>query len=801
LSNKKKLILPQEMYKRLAMQLSDITQNAEQAMSIKYNTMVYNLQRSGKKILIMSLGEAFFDIPLFPMDGLPFPSLYHYSNSMGTPELRRKLAEFFLKNYDVPVNYEKEILITAGSKAAIHFAFMAILNPGDEVLIPEPFWVSYPEQVKLCYGVPVNVPYYKTVYDFESFITSKTKIIIINNPHNPTGYVYSKDEIKHLLKLAEKYDLWLFSDEAYSEFVNDGSFVSPGSIDREKAHTVVFNSISKNYGISGWRLGYVIANEKLVFNILKVNQHIITCPATILEYYVEKYFYDILEHTNPQIRALIDKRKEIADYMASIGLKTLPGSATFYFFVSIAPTRLTSEEFCTRLLFEHSISVVPGLGYGASCDRFIRISIGAAATEDIKAGLGTIKKLIEDTSAAAAPGTRNVLVVAGGLWQIPLIKYLKNKGHKVFVVDPYLHSPGVPYADKHIPCDVRDFEKIRELVGAETFEFIVSDQSDISVNTVAQLNSHFNLPGNPVEVTDRFVNKYHMRRHAESIGVPIPRYAKVDSVNSLEDFIRKSGLPVIIKPADSQSSRGVIKIDADNLQHIEQYVVSSLKFANCGYLVAEEFVDGREVTVEGFASAGRHRTLAISLKKHFRTGIASELEYPAAIPENIYHEIERINDLFVEKAGLKFGITHAEYMINLNTGRIVLIEIACRGGGTLISSDIVNWVSGVNVYDLLYGNLRGAATDVKGLNVLKRNAILKFFEFHPGVVKSISGLDEVKKMKEVISHDLLFKPGDTLQPAEDDRSRQGYFIAFANTKPELDAVVKKVIETITVNYA
>jgi len=780
--------------------LSNITNSSEQAMSIKYNTMVYELQRTGKKILIMSLGEAFFDIPLFSFEKLPFPLMYHYTNSRGIPELREKLSEFFLKNYDIPINYEKEILITAGSKAAIHFAFMATLNQGDEVLIPEPFWVSYPEQVKLCYAVPVSIPYYKTVYDFEEFITPKTKVIVINNPHNPTGYVYTEEELKHLLMLAEKYNLWLFSDEAYSEFTDENTFISPAKIDREKKHTVVFNSISKNYGISGWRLGYVVANEKIIFNILKINQHLITCPSTILEYYVEKYFYDILEITNPQIKALVQKRKEIAAYMQSIGLQALPGSATFYFFVSISPSQLTSEEFCTKLLHEYYISTVPGLGYGLSCDKFIRISIGTAPTDELKKGLLTIKELIEKTSKLEVNKQTNALVVAGGLWQVPLIKYLKNKGHKIFVVDPYLHSPGVQYADKHIQCDVRDFERIKELVQNEKFELITTDQSDISVNTVAQLNSYFNLSGNNIDITDKFVNKYKMRLLAESIEIPIPKFSKIKSASDLHDFIIKVGLPIILKPADSQSSRGVVKIDTLNQSEIEHFVVSSLKYANCGYLIAEEFAEGNEITVEGFASNYKHRTLAISLKKHFRTGIASELRYPAEIPDSIYTEIERINDKFVENSGLRFGITHAEYMVNLNTGKIVLIEIACRGGGTLISSDIVNWVSGVNVYDHYYANLIGGITNVKGFNVLKRNAILKFFEFKQGLVKSISGFDEIKNMKEIISCNLSFKIGDTLQPADDDRSRQGYFIAFANTKEELDEIIKKVNKTVKINY-
>lgn len=780
--------------------LSNVLINAEQAMSIKYNTMVYEMQRSGKKVLILSLGEAFFDIPLFSFEDLPFPNIYHYSNSRGIPELREKLAEFFLKHYDIPINYEKEILITAGSKAAIHFAFMATLNQGDEVLIPEPFWVSYPEQVKLCYGIPVNIPYYKSVYDFEDFITPKTKVIVINNPHNPTGYVYTEDELKHLLFLAEKYNLWLFSDEAYSEFVDDDSFISPAKIDREKKHTVVFNSISKNYGISGWRLGYVIAHENFISNILKINQHLITCTSTILQYYVEKYFYDILEITTPQIKALVQKRKVIASFMDSIGLQALTGNSTFYFFVSITPSQLSSEDFCSKLLHEHYISTVPGLGYGESCDKFIRVSIGAATTEEIKEGLLTIKKLIEDTSTLSVINNSKILVIGGGLWQVPLIKYIKSKGHKVYVVDPYLHSPGVQLADKHFKCDVRDYGQIKELTKNEKFEFIATDQSDISVNTVAQLNTYFNLPGDNLSITDKFVNKYKMRLLAESLGLPIPQFCKIDHANDLKEFIEIVGLPIILKPADSQSSRGVVKIDETNQQNIEHFVINSLKYTNCGYLIAEEFVEGQEVTVEGFASNFKHRTLAISLKKHFRTGIASELCYPADIPEDIYNEIEKLNDKFVENSGLRFGITHAEYMINIKTGRIALIEIACRGGGTLISSDIINWVSGINVYDHYYSNLKGGITNVKGLTVLKRNAVLKFMEFKSGVVKSISGFDEVSKMREIISSNFSFKVGDTLQPADDDRTRQGYFIAFADNKEELESVIQKVSDKIVVNY-
>jgi aminotransferase len=782
------------------MNLSKVTSDAEQAMSIKYNTMVYELKRTGKKVLVLSLGEAFFDIPLFPFDTLPFPDIYHYSDSRGLPELREKLAEFFLRKYDIPINYEKEILITAGSKAAIHFTLMAILNPGDEVIIPEPFWVSYPEQVKLCYGNPVCVPYGKTVFNFEEYIGKRTKAIIICNPNNPTGYTYSKKELEHLLFLTSKYNIWLLCDEAYSEFVDDNGFISPGKLDREKKHTIIFNSISKNYGISGWRLGYVIGDENLIFNILKVNQHIITCPATILEFYVKQYFYDILKHTEPQIKELIQKRKEVARFMKEIGLNALPGEATFYFFVSIAPSQLSSEEFCTKLLHEYFISTVPGIGYGRSCDKFIRVSIGTSSIEEIKPALKKIKTLIDDTSKFVTHKSSNVLVVAGGLWQIPLINFLKAKGHTVFVVDPYLHSPGVKLADKHIQCDVRDFEKVKNLVKNQTFSIITTDQSDISVNTVAKLNSFFNILSNDYEITNRFVNKVIMRNLCSMNQIPIPSYAKISNVNELELFIARNDLPIILKPADSQSSRGVYKIDKDSCSNLEHFVINSLKYTNCGYLIAEDFIEGQEVTVEGIASNFKHKTLAISLKNHFRTGIASALEYPADIPSDLYSELERINDVLVEKSGLRYGLTHAEYIINTESRKIKLVEIACRGGGTLISSDIVNWVSGINLYELFYANLIGEIIDVKALKPSKRAALLQFFEFEKGQVKSIKGLENAKKIEGIHHVALSFNIGDKLLPAEDDRSRQGFFIAFCNNREELKIVRNQIYNTIKIEY-
>lgn len=382
--------------KNKKMILSKVVDEIPPAMSVKFNMLVYDLQRRGKDITVLSLGEAFFKLPEFDFKKLPFEKGYHYSSSWGLPELRKKISKYY-RRYGVESDPGKEILISAGSKVIIYMVLLSIVDPGDEVIIFEPAWVSYTEQVKLCYGQPVTIPYYEKINNLGKYITSKTKVIIINNPNNPSGKVYSKSELQKIYDLAEKHRLYILSDEAYSDFVCREPFFSMGAFDKNKKRTFVINSVSKCLGVSGWRIGYVIGNEEYMKGILKVNQHLITCPTTLIELCLVKYFDKIVEKTIPQIKDVLKRRDQMAQYMDKIDLKYLPGSGTFYFMVSIEGSKLRSEEFALKLLIEYSVSTVPGLGYGKSVDKFLRISVGTESVERIKAGLSTIKKLVDLT--------------------------------------------------------------------------------------------------------------------------------------------------------------------------------------------------------------------------------------------------------------------------------------------------------------------------------------------------------------------------------------------------------------------
>jgi aspartate aminotransferase/aminotransferase len=273
----------------------------------------------------------------------------------------------------------------------IYLALMALLEPGDEVIVQEPYWLSYPAQTRLARGVPVAVPHWTRASGLREHFTPRTKVVVLNNPNNPAGSVYSEASLRHVYDLCVEQGATLLVDEAYSEFCVDGSFFSSGRLDSSLRNLVIVNSLSKNMGMSGWRLGYMLAREELVADVLKLNQHLVTCAPTVLQLYCEKYFDDIRRCCAPQIRDVVAKRERLQRVMDRLGLETMSGSSTFYFFVDIKASGLGSEAYAERLLLERSIAVVPGRYYGESTDRYVRIGIGTESEARIEAALACIR--------------------------------------------------------------------------------------------------------------------------------------------------------------------------------------------------------------------------------------------------------------------------------------------------------------------------------------------------------------------------------------------------------------------------
>lgn len=375
-------------------ELNAVVDSIPEALSIRINQIVYDKKARGERVYTYSLGEAFFQIPRFDISDADWYSGYHYSSSMGVPALRKKLAQMY-ELYGVKVNPETEILISAGSKALIFMVLQTILSPGDNVLVPEPAWLSYKEQIKLAGGVHIPVPYTDAVYDWEKYITPKTKAIIINNPTNPSGKLFSQEEFDYLIKLAQKHNIFIISDEAYSDFLcKTEDFISFAKFDKTKEHTIIVNSLSKNMGMSGWRVGYVICHADILKQILKLNQHIITCAPTVLQNYMADHFDEILSHTRPQAVQIAQKRQRVSEIMKNIGIRPLPGVGTFYFLIDVSDFPGTTDELVYDLLINHNIATVSGEAYGTSTSQFIRFGIGVEDLDAIEKSLHTIKSFL-----------------------------------------------------------------------------------------------------------------------------------------------------------------------------------------------------------------------------------------------------------------------------------------------------------------------------------------------------------------------------------------------------------------------
>jgi len=364
------------------------------AASVRINDAVYRLKRRDEDVITLSLGEAFFDQPMAAISKDEFTAGMHYSDSRGIPALRQKIAAHYAEAFSATIDPEKEILISAGSKPILFMAMLAAVEAGKEVLIHEPGWLSYPEQATLAGAVPRHIPYDADIDGIIASISANTGMLIINNPNNPAGRLYTGGEIETLYNACHARGVYLLLDESYSDFAPPGTFASLANIAPKFDGALVINSLSKNLGVSGWRIGYLMGAREFIDNLLKLNQHLLTCAPTLLANYCATHFDDMIAVTKPQIAALQAKRDRVANTIAERNLRVLNGSTTFYFFLSINDFPGTDVEFAQKLIVDDKVAVVPGSAYGMSTDRFVRISIGTESEDRINSALDAIRRQI-----------------------------------------------------------------------------------------------------------------------------------------------------------------------------------------------------------------------------------------------------------------------------------------------------------------------------------------------------------------------------------------------------------------------
>ncbi len=405
---------------------------------------------------------------------------------------------------------------------------------------------------------------------------------------------------------------------------------------------------------------------------------------------------------------------------------------------------------------------------------------------------------------------KKILFLSGGPWQIPWASFLKNKGHELLLVDPNAHPPVLPWADHHIALDVKDVNGIiRALENMGwTPDLVTSEQTDVSVIPVAMLNQHFGLPGIPVETTRLFSNKLLSRQFVkEKVPSLAPDFQKISSAENLQAFIAANPQKTfILKPADAQSSRGILKLlPGLTTDELSRAFESCRRNSPSGEVLAEEMLQGIELTVEGISIQGQHHILGISQKKHFRFGIASELCYPPhTIPLSHLSRLESLHNQLINSCGLSKGLTHSEYFWNPETGSFALVELSCRGGGTLIPSTIIPAHSGVDVYEIWYQLLVNDKLPERlpPWNSKERPAVaLCFFEFEAGKVVEISGIEQAKEKPGVLQLQIDIQPGHRIKEALDDRGRHGFVILTGRNGREIEERFQAIQQSIKVNYA
>ena len=355
----------------------------------------------------LGVGEPDFDTPWHIRDegiySLEKGRTFYTSNA-GLKELKIEISKYLDRRFGLSYDYNKEMLVTVGGSEAIDIAMRAMLDPQDEVLIPQPSYVSYQPCVVLADGVPVIInlqeknEFKLTAAELEAAITPKTKILVLPFPNNPTGSIMTEEDLKPIAELCVKHDIFVISDEIYSELTYEYPHTSIASLPGMKERTVLINGFSKAYAMTGWRLGYACAPDVILHQMLKIHQFAIMCAPTTSQYAAVSALKNGDKDVEEMRISYNQRRRFLVHTFRKMGLKCFEPFGAFYVFPSIKEFNMTSEEFATRLLYEEKVAVVPGTAFGDCGEGFLRISY-AYSLEDLKAALERLEHFIEKLRA------------------------------------------------------------------------------------------------------------------------------------------------------------------------------------------------------------------------------------------------------------------------------------------------------------------------------------------------------------------------------------------------------------------
>lgn len=356
-----------------------------------------------KDAISLGVGEPDFDTPwhireegIYSLEkGCTF-----YTSNAGLKELRIEVCNYLKRRLDLDYQCDKEVIITVGGSEAIDLAIRAMIDPGDEVLVPQPSFVSYVPCVQLAYGKPVIIElkeenqFKLTKEEVLEKITDKTKLLVLPFPNNPTGATMNRAELEEIAQVCIEKDIFVLSDEIYSELTYNGEHVSIACIPGMQERTVLINGFSKAYAMTGWRLGYAAAPAVIMEQMIKIHQFAIMSAPTTSQYAAIEALRNGDEDVKRMCESYNQRRKFVLYQFQEMGLECFEPFGAFYAFPSIKKFGMSSDEFATRLLQEEKVAVVPGTAFGDCGEGFLRISY-AYSIEDLKEALGRVKKFVE----------------------------------------------------------------------------------------------------------------------------------------------------------------------------------------------------------------------------------------------------------------------------------------------------------------------------------------------------------------------------------------------------------------------
>lgn len=357
-----------------------------------------------KDAISLGVGEPDFDTPWHIRD----EGIYslekgrtHYTSNAGLKELKAEIAKFLSRRYGLSYDYNKEMFVTVGGSEAIDIAMRAMLDPGDEVLIPQPSYVSYLPCAVLANGTPVVIElkeenqFRLTAEELEAAITPKTKLLVLPFPNNPTGAVMEKEDLERIAELVIRHDLFVLSDEIYSELTYLERHVSIASLPGMRERTLVINGFSKSHAMTGWRLGYVCGPEAIITQMLKIHQYAIMCAPTMAQYAAVAAMRDGDEDVAGMREEYNGRRRYLMHRFREMGLQCFEPFGAFYVFPCIREFGMSSEAFAEALLASQKLAVVPGTAFGACGEGFVRISY-AYSLESLKTAMDRLEAFVEE---------------------------------------------------------------------------------------------------------------------------------------------------------------------------------------------------------------------------------------------------------------------------------------------------------------------------------------------------------------------------------------------------------------------